>query len=68
MSSPLTSPPLVATGDPKTAWFGWPKDDEIEKLRTDFIAATTDEARQAALDGLQERFYEFFPYYNTASS
>ena len=26
MSSPLTNQPLVATGDTKSAWFGWPKD------------------------------------------
>lgn len=65
MSSPLTNSPLVATGDPKTAWFGWPKDEQIEKLRADFIAAQTPEEQMAAIEGLQKRFYEFFPYINT---
>jgi peptide/nickel transport system substrate-binding protein len=65
MASPLTNPPLVATGDPGSAWFGWPKDEEIERLRTAFIAAETEEEHMAAIDGLQKRFYEFFPYINT---
>jgi peptide/nickel transport system substrate-binding protein len=65
MSSPLTNQPLVATGDPESAWFGWPEDEEIERLRTEFIAAQTEEEQKAAIDGLQKRYYEFFPYINT---
>ncbi len=65
MSSPLTDQPLVATGDPKSAWFGWPKDAEIEKLRAQFIAAQTHDEQMAAIDALQKRFYEFIPYINT---
>jgi peptide/nickel transport system substrate-binding protein len=65
MSSPLTNQPLVATGDPKSAWFGWPKDAKIEELRAQFIAAQTKEEQMAAIDALQKRYYEFFPYINT---
>ena len=65
MSSPLTNQPLVATGDTKSAWFGWPKDDEIERLRTEFIAAGSKEEQMATIDALQKRYYEFIPYLNT---
>jgi peptide/nickel transport system substrate-binding protein len=65
MSSPLTNQPLVATGEPESGWFGWPKDEEIERLRAEFIAAQTEEEQMAAIEGLQKRFYEFFPYINT---
>jgi len=65
MSSPLTNQPLVATGDPKSAWFGWPEDQETEDLRAEFIAAQTREEKMAAIEGLQKRFYEFFHYINT---
>jgi peptide/nickel transport system substrate-binding protein len=65
MSSPLTNQPLVATGEPESGWFGWPKDEEIERLRAEFIAAQTEDEQMAAIEGLQKRFYEFFPYINT---
>lgn len=65
MSSPLTNAPLVTTGDKKTAWFGWPKDDEIEELRAAFMDATTKEDQMKIVDGIQKRFYEFMPYLNT---
>ncbi len=65
MSSPLTNQPLVATGDEKSAWFGWPKDEAIETLRADFIAAGSKEEQMKAIDGLQKRFYEHITYINT---
>jgi peptide/nickel transport system substrate-binding protein len=65
MSSPLTNQPLVATGDPSSAWFGWPEDEETEKLRTQFIEAQTREEQMAAIEALQKRFYEYFHYINT---
>ena len=65
MSSPLTNQPLVATGDEKSAWFGWPKDDRIEELRTEFIAAGTKEEQLRITDALQKRYYEVIPYLNT---
>ncbi len=65
MSSPITNSPLVTTGDPKTAWFGWPEDEKIEELRAAFMDAATKEEQMAIIDQLQKRFYEFFPYLNT---
>jgi peptide/nickel transport system substrate-binding protein len=65
MSSPLTNQPLVSTGDEKSAWFGWPKDDLTEKLRADFIAAGTQEERVKITEALQKRFYEHMHYINT---
>lgn len=65
MSSPLTNQPLVATGDEKSAWFGWPEDAKIEELRADFIAAGSREEQLQVTDALQKRFYETIPYINT---
>ncbi len=65
MSSPLTNQPLVATGDVKSAWFGWPKDDLTEKLRADFIKASSKAEQMEIIEALQKRFYEFFHYINT---
>jgi peptide/nickel transport system substrate-binding protein len=65
MASPLTNAPLVATGDPATAWFGWPEDEEIERLRAEFIKAEGRDAQMEVIDALQKRFYEFIPYINT---
>ena len=65
MSSPLTNQPLVATGDEKSAWFGWPEDQTIETLRADFIAAGSKDEQMKAIDGLQKRFYEHITYINT---
>lgn len=65
MSSPITDAPLVATGDPKTAWFGWPKDDVIEELRAKFLEAETREEQMKIVELIQKRYYETFPYINT---
>ncbi len=65
MSSPLTSPPLVASGDRATAWFGWPEDEELERLRVSFMDATGHDAQMEVIDAIHKRFYEFFPYINT---
>ncbi|MCC7275527.1 MAG: ABC transporter substrate-binding protein [Alphaproteobacteria bacterium] len=64
MSSPITNAPLVTTCDKKN-WFGWPCDDQIEKLRADFIKAGTLAEQRQVVDALQKRFFEFLPYVNT---
>ncbi len=51
VDNPLISPMLNGRGD--DAWFGWPKDDEIEALRAEFIAAETLEERQAVAKKIQ---------------
>ncbi len=65
MSSPLTNPPLVASGDRATAWFGWPEDEELEGLRISFMDAPDFDAQMEVIDAIQKRFYEFIPYINT---
>ncbi|MFC0217760.1 ABC transporter substrate-binding protein [Pseudochelatococcus lubricantis] len=48
IAGPLNNVMLNGRGD--TAWFGWPQDAEIEKLKQEFIAAATpeDQAKVAA--------------------
>jgi peptide/nickel transport system substrate-binding protein len=64
LTSPVTATPLVSTCDGKN-WFGWSCDEEIEKLRAEFIAAQDENAQKAAIDKLQKRFYEVFPFIAT---
>ncbi len=64
LASPLTNTPLVATCDGKNL-YGWPCDATIERLRTDFLDATTETTRLAAIEQLQARYYEVVPYVNT---
>jgi peptide/nickel transport system substrate-binding protein len=63
VTSPITATPLVSTCDGKN-WFGWSCDDEIEKLRAEFITAG-DADRLKVVDKLQKRYYEVFPYIMT---
>ena len=64
MTSPITSFPLVTTCDQKN-WFGWPCDDEIEKLRANFITAGTLDEQKKIAEAIQKRYYEFLPFMNT---
>jgi peptide/nickel transport system substrate-binding protein len=54
--NPIASAPLLASG--LDAWWGWPKDDEIERLRAAF-ARESDLARQKQVaEAIQVRAYE----------
>ncbi|MBM3596729.1 MAG: ABC transporter substrate-binding protein [Alphaproteobacteria bacterium] len=64
MSNPITNAPLVTTCDKKN-WFGWPCDEEMEKLRADYVKAGPIAEQKAAAEALQKRFYETIPYVNT---
>ena len=64
MSNPITNAPLSTTCDKKN-WFGWPCDEEMEKLRTAYVAAGSVAEQKAAAEALQKRYYEFLPYINT---
>jgi ABC-type transport system substrate-binding protein len=60
------NPPLPANGD--KAWFGWPKDDEIEALRKAWLKelkASDSEVRQEIAAEIQERAFETVPYIPT---
>ncbi|EKF19337.1 ABC transporter substrate-binding protein [Nitratireductor pacificus] len=52
INSPLISPMLNGRGD--GAWFGWPKDDAVEALRADFIAADTPEKQKEVAVAIQK--------------
>jgi peptide/nickel transport system substrate-binding protein len=54
---------LRANGD--GAWFGWPKDDQLEALRTQWLNAGDTEARQEIAAKLQERAFAVVPYIPT---
>lgn len=56
INSPLISPMLNGRGD--QAWFGWPKDDELEALRAEFIAADTAEKQREVAVRIQKHTLE----------
>jgi peptide/nickel transport system substrate-binding protein len=61
MNSPLTNTPTPTPCD-QSNWFGWPCDEELEKIRLEFFTAATPEEQKAVVDRLQARFYEVVPY------
>jgi len=63
MLNPWLNPPLPANGD--KAWFGWPKDDQIEQLRLEWLKASDSEARQEIAVRIQQRAFETVPYVPT---
>jgi peptide/nickel transport system substrate-binding protein len=60
-NSPLTNTPVPTPCD-QSNWFGWPCDEELEKIRLEFFTASTPEEQKAVVDRLQERFYQVVPY------
>ena len=60
---PSTNVMLRANGD--QAWFGWPKDDPLESLRTEWLIASDLEERQAIAAKIQQRAFEVVPYIPT---
>jgi peptide/nickel transport system substrate-binding protein len=47
------------------AWFGWPADDKLEALRSQWMRSTDSEARQEIAAAIQERAFEVVPYIPT---
>ncbi|MFT4014211.1 MAG: ABC transporter substrate-binding protein [Paracoccus sp. (in: a-proteobacteria)] len=56
ISNPISNPMLNGRGD--KAWFGWPKDDVIEGLKNDYIAAAEPEAQKAVGEKIQAHAIE----------
>ncbi|MGH7006618.1 MAG: ABC transporter substrate-binding protein, partial [Alphaproteobacteria bacterium] len=57
---PVTNPALSGAGE--RAWFGWPTDPEMEKLRDDF-ARESDPIKQKVLAAaIQKRAFDMVPY------
>jgi peptide/nickel transport system substrate-binding protein len=61
LMDPLRSLPLRANC--AAAWFGWPCDSEMERLRAAFADATDPVARRQATESLQLRTVEVAPYW-----
>ena len=66
LSTPLTNTPLVSRCDGK-GLYGWPCDEEIERLRAAFLDARTESDRMGVIEALQKRYYEVVPYVNTGT-
>jgi peptide/nickel transport system substrate-binding protein len=60
---PAESLPLRANG--KKGHFGWPTDDKMEALRTQWLKATTLDERKKLAAAIQERAFEVVPYLPT---
>jgi peptide/nickel transport system substrate-binding protein len=48
------------------AWFGWPCDEQIEKLRNEFALATDPEQKKKIATDLQLRAVDYVPYWPAA--
>ena len=55
--------PLAANGG--AAWFGWPDDEKLEALRTEWLKTADSEARQEIAVKIQARAFETLPYIPT---
>jgi peptide/nickel transport system substrate-binding protein len=54
----VTNPMAIAfSGDPEKGWFGWPKDEELEKLRSAFARAPSEEEKKEIATKVQERLF-----------
>jgi peptide/nickel transport system substrate-binding protein len=63
MADPALSFALRGNGD--RAWFGWPTNERIEKLRDEWIAAPDAEARKEIAGEIQTAAFEEVPYIPT---
>ena len=64
----ITSPAVnfAVRGSAEKAWFGWPNDPVLEKLRDDWFAAGDLAASKKAAEAVQRRAFEFVPYVPTS--
>ena len=60
ISDPLINVMVNGRGD--DAWFGWPTDDAIEALRSDFVAAASDAERKEIAVKIQEHVMDNVNY------
>jgi len=61
MGNPITNTTAPTPCDGKN-WFGWPCDEQLEKIRQEFLTISTDAQRKDWIDRFQTRFYEVVPY------
>mgnify|MGYP003336005880 CR=1 FL=1 len=60
-ANPLTNNTVATQCDGKN-WFGWPCDEQLEKIRLEFLSISSDAQRKDWIDRFQKRFYEQVPY------
>jgi peptide/nickel transport system substrate-binding protein len=60
MLDPVTNPALSGAG--RKAWFGWPTDAELEKLRDEFAQETDPAKQQALAAAIQKHAIAAVPY------
>ena len=60
---PSSNLPLATNGG--AAWFGWPSDDKLEQLRTEWLKTSDGEVRQEIAVKIQQRAFETVPYVPT---
>lgn len=54
----LSDPTRIAfSGSPVDGWFGWPHDEQLEKLRSEFAVETDPEMQKAIATQVQERLW-----------
>jgi peptide/nickel transport system substrate-binding protein len=61
MMDPMLNLPLDSSCDQKN-WFGWPCDEETQKLRLAYLSAKKAEDRKKVMDAVQLRLFETAPY------
>ena len=54
----------VSGGCQERAWFGWPCDEELERLRNEYALATSPEEQISLAKQIQKRAYEVVTYVN----
>ena len=52
----------AAAANGGAAWFGWPDDEKLEALRTEWLKIPDSEARQEIAVKIQARAFETLPY------
>ncbi|MER8607915.1 ABC transporter substrate-binding protein [Mesorhizobium sp. M1233] len=57
LSNPLTCPLLAANGE--NGWYGWPKNDEYEAVRTKWVDVDTLEERKVLAREMQRLWWDF---------
>ena len=64
----LTSPAVnfAVRGSGQAAWFGWPEDPTLEKLRDAWFTATDPAASKKAAEDVQKEAFNFVPYVPTS--
>lgn len=50
------------TGNGEKGWFGWTTDEQLEKLKGDFLVSTSDEQRKTLATAIQQRVFDAAVY------